>query len=478
VTSGPDQGRPADSPARPERIFGRTYRTLTFGVVAIITVIAFEFMGVVTAMPIAARDLGGLSWYAWAFTAFSVTSLYSMVVGGEWADRYGPVRPIIVGASLFGLGLLIAGTAEAMPQFLLGRAVQGLGSGGTLVAMYVVIGKGYPEELRPRVFTALSGAWVVPGILGPVIAGWITDNIGWRWVFLGVLLLMVPIGAVLVPRLLRLHLPGDPTHVPIPGRKRLALLAALGTGLLQLAGQQHDRWSLLVLAAAVGLLAISVPRLLPAGTVRLARGLPMVVAARGLFSGAFNGAEAFVPLMLVTQRGLSTSHAGATISGAAVGWFIGSWVQTRPTSTLARIRLTTVGGWLVAAGIALTALVVLPSVPPALGVLTWGFGAFGMGILFGSLAVLLLQYSTPAEQGINSASIQVADSLGVITFTGISGAIFASAQTSGGATSATFVTIFLTMAVVVAFAAAMLPRLRRPGVDASVPGPVSGVEHR
>ncbi len=94
------------------------------------------------------------------------------------------------------------------------------------------------------------------------------------------------------------------------------------------------------------------------------------------------------------------------------------------------------GGWLVAAGIALTSLVVLPSVPPALGLLTWGFGAFGMGILFGSLAVLLLQYSTPAEQGINSASIQVADSLGVITFTGISGAIFASAQTSGGATSA------------------------------------------
>ncbi len=168
VTSGPDQGRPADAPARPERIFGRKYRTLTFGVVAIITVIAFEFMGVVTAMPIAARDLGGLEWYAWAFTAFSVTSLYSMVVGGEWADRFGPVRPIIVGASLFGLGLLIAGTAEGMPQFLLGRAVQGLGSGGTLVAMYVVIGKGYPEEIRPRVFTALSGAWVVPGILGPV----------------------------------------------------------------------------------------------------------------------------------------------------------------------------------------------------------------------------------------------------------------------------------------------------------------------
>jgi MFS family permease len=461
VTSGPHLGR-EQSPDRPERIFGHTYRTLTIGVVSIITVIAFEFMGVVTAMPVAARELGGLSWYAWAFTAFSVTSLYSMVVGGEWADRYGPVRPIVVGFSLFAIGLLAAGTAHAMPQFLLGRAIQGLGAGGTLVAMYVVIGKGYPEEIRPRVFTALSGAWIVPGILGPVIAGWVTDNFGWEWVFLGVLLLMIPIGVVLVPRLQRLHLPGDPTHLPIPGRKRRALLAAAGAGLLQLAGQQHDAWSLLTLAVAIGLLALSVPKLLPAGTLRLARGMPTVIAARGLFSGAFNGAEAFVPLMLVLQRGLTTAHAGAAISGAAVGWFLGSWWQGRPYSATGRLRLTTLGGWLVAVGVAITSLVLLPDVPPAMAVLTWGFAAFGMGIVYGSLGVLLLEYSPPEQQGINSASLQVSDSLGVIVFTGISGAIFASAQSSGGATSGTFVTIFLVMAAILVFSAAVLPRLRRP----------------
>jgi MFS family permease len=461
VTSGPLPGRDQAS-NRPERIFGPTYRALTIGVVSIITVIAFEFMGVVTAMPVAARELGGLSWYAWAFTAFSVTSLYSMVVGGEWADRFGPVRPIIVGFTLFAIGLLTAGTAHGMPQFLLGRAVQGLGAGGTLVAMYVVIGKGYPEEIRPRVFTALSGAWIVPGILGPVVAGWITDNVGWEWVFLGVLVLMVPIGLVLVPRLQRLHLPGDPTHVPIPGRKRRALLAAAGAGLLQLAGQQHDAWSFLTLALAAVLLGVSVPKLLPPGTLRLARGMPMVVAGRGLFSGGFNGAEAFVPLMLVMQRGLSTAHAGAAISGAAVGWFLGSWWQGRPYSATGRLRLTTLGGWLVAVGVAATSFVVLPQLPPAAALLTWGFAAFGMGIVYGSLGVLLLEYSAPQQQGINSASLQVSDSLGVIIFTGVSGAIFATAQSSGGATGATFVTIFVVMAAVLVLSAATLPRLRRP----------------
>jgi MFS family permease len=458
VTSGPLPGRDQAS-RRPERIFGPTYRTLTVGVVSIITVIAFEFMGVVTAMPVAARELGGLSWYAWAFTAFSVTSLYSMVVGGEWADRHGPMRPLVVGASLFAAGLVIAGLARTMPELLLGRAVQGLGSGATVVAVYVVIGRGYPESLRPMMFTALSGAWVIPGIVGPALVGWITDHLGWRWVFLSVVGLMIPIAAVLVPRLAAAHLPGDPTHPPIPGRKRRALLAAFGVVFLQYAAQRHDLASLPLLAVAGACLAFSVPGLLPAGTLRLRRGLPMVVAERGLVAGGFNGAEAFVPLMLEIHRGLTASHAGLAITGAALGWFGGSFLQRRPRSRVARVRLIRVGAWTVAAMVAATSVVVAPSVPPMLAMLTWGAAGFGMGMLYASLGVLLLDYSPPQEQGVNSSAIQVGDSIGMIVFTGLGGAIFATAETSGGATGATFVVIYLLMAAVVAVAASVVGRL-------------------
>ena len=103
-----------------------------------------------------------------------------------------------------------------MPVLLLGRAFQGLGFGAAIVALYVVIGRAYPEHMRPRVFTALSGAWVVPGIVGPLVAGLITDAFGWRWVFFGVLMLLIPVGAVLIPRLQAMHVEPDPDAAPGP----------------------------------------------------------------------------------------------------------------------------------------------------------------------------------------------------------------------------------------------------------------------
>jgi MFS family permease len=456
VTTPPPRtaGPPGDS------IFDAEHRTLTLGVVAVITVAAFEAMGVITAMPVTVRDLDGLSLYAWTFTAFVVTSLFAMVVAGESADRRGPVSPLMVGAGLFASGTLVAGLAPTMAWFLLGRAVQGLGSGAVIVAVYVVIGRGYPEHMRPRMFTALSGAWIVPGLLGPALAGTVTDTVGWRWVYIGVLVLMVPIVVTLVPRLVALHLPGDPGSRPQPGRKRRALMAAVGTGLLQYAGQRLDRWSLLVVAAGLLLLALSVPRLLPAGALRLRRGLPTVVMERGFVAGAFFAAEAFIPLMLVNERGLSSAHAGLTISGTAVGWFLGSWYQGRPATKRSRPSLVRLGNLVVTIGIALTALVLIPAVPTAVSVVTWGTGAFGMGVAMASLGVLLLDLSPVPEQGANSAAFQVADSLGVVVATGAAGAVFAAGHVAPGRDAGVYLVIFAAATALAAFATALAGRVR------------------
>ena len=155
----------------PGSIFGPEYRVLTLGVISVMTIVAFEAMGVITAMPTAARELDGLSLYAWGSTAVTAAGLYAMAAAGGWADRRGPVPPLTAGLVAFVLGTLVCGFAPTMPVLLLGRALQGLGFGAAIVALYVVIGRAYPEHLRPRVFTALSGAWVVPGIVGPLVAG-------------------------------------------------------------------------------------------------------------------------------------------------------------------------------------------------------------------------------------------------------------------------------------------------------------------
>ena len=149
-------------------------------------------MGVGTAMPALVADLGAVTLYAWPFVTFLAASVLATVVGGRLSDRSGPRAPILLGTLLFGVGLLVAGTAAAMPQLLLGRVLQGLGAGALAVATFVLIAAVYPERLRPPVFGLISSAWVLPSLLGPPVAGLVTETLSWHWVFLG----LVPLVAV------------------------------------------------------------------------------------------------------------------------------------------------------------------------------------------------------------------------------------------------------------------------------------------
>jgi MFS family permease len=459
--SGADEA--AETADDPGSIFGTDYRLLTLGIVSVMTIVAFEAMGVITAMPAAARDLDGLSLYAWSSTMVTAAGLYAMAAAGGWADRRGPVPPLVSGLAGFVLGTVVCGVAPTFAVLLGGRFLQGLGFGAIIVALYVVIGRAYPEHLRPRVFTALSGAWVVPGIAGPLLAGWITDSIGWRWVFFGVLILLVPIAAVLLPRLQSMHVEPDPDAQPIEGRKRLALMAAVGVVMLQASGQRLDVVSVPLLLVGLPLFVYALPRLLPVGTLRAGRGLPTVVLIRGVFAGAFFAAEWFVPLMLVRERDLSYVQAGAALSGAAVGWFIGSWVQGRPSLRTTRDRLVVIGALCTTTGLALSSLVALDAVPWLLITATWAVGSFGMGILYGSLGVLLLQLSPPEEQGVNSSALQISDSVGVILLTGLAGIIYDATRVGRGEDSGVYLMIFLVMTAVAVVGTAIAPRVAVSG---------------
>ena len=448
-------------PEARDSIFGAEYRVLTLGVIAVMSLIAFEAMGVITAMPTAARDLDGLDLYAWGSTAVTAAALFATASAGGWADHKGPLPPLAAGLAGFMLGTVVCGIAPNMPVLLVGRGLQGLGFGAAIVAIYVVIGRAFPEHMRPRVFTGLSGAWVVPGIAGPLVAGWVTEVFGWRWVFFGILLLIVPVTAILLPKLQSIHidaLPGSGDE-PVPGRKRAALLAAGGVVMLQAAGQLLDVRSVPLAIVALLLLSYSMPKLLPRGTIRAQRGLPTVVLTRGIFAGAFFGAEWFIPLMLVRERGLSSVLAGGALAGAAVGWFIGSWLQGRPTVTINRDRLVVIGAVFTTGGMALSSLVALDAVPWQLIVVTWSIGAFGMGMLYGTLGVLILKLSLPKEQGVNSAALQISDSLGVILATGLGGVIFAAAHVSAGQDAGVYLAIFLTMTAIALVGTALSPRV-------------------
>ncbi|MEV0531395.1 MFS transporter [Kitasatospora sp. NPDC050463] len=449
------------------------YRPLTLGIVSVVLLLAFEATAVNTAMPVAARQLDGLQLYAFAFSGYFTTTLFALVVSGQWCDRRGPLQPLFTGIAVFGAGLVVAGAAPGMWVFVAGRAIQGLGGGLVIVALYVVVGRAYPERLRPAVFAAFSSAWVLPSIVGPVVAGAVTDHLGWRWVFLAVpVLILLPL-AVMGPALRR-----SEREQPVPKgaefdrrRTRLAAMAALGAGLLQYAGQRLDLVGLVPALAGAALLVPAVLGLLPVGTLRAARGLPTVILLRGVAAGAFFAAEAFIPLMMVTQRGLSPTLAGLTLTSGGLSWALGSWLQGRPGAERYREAMIRWGFLLTAAAIAGAALVLVPAVPAWVTATAWGVGGIGMGLTVASISVLMMKLSAPEDAGANSASLQMSDALGNVLLVGLSGVLFSAlgggsvAAAHGGGegtgSAGAFAAIFVTMAGVALVGALVSGRVRK-----------------
>ncbi|MER6161360.1 MFS transporter [Streptomyces sp. NPDC001868] len=461
-----------------ESVLGRSYRGLSIGIVSVVLLIAFEAMAVGTAMPVAARELDGISAYGFAFSAYFTTSLFGMVLAGQWADRRGPLGALTAGIGGFAAGLVLAGTAGAMWLFVLGRAVQGLGGGLVIVALYVVVGRAYPERLRPSIMAAFAASWVVPSVVGPLVSGAVTEQLGWRWVFVGIpVLVVLPLGLAL-PQIRRraagpVKREGEAAAPSFDRRRiRLALGISVGAGLLQYAAQDLRWWSFVPAAVGVGLLVPAVLGLLPRGTYRAARGLPSVVLLRGVAAGSFIAAESFVPLMLVTQRGLSPTLAGFSLAAGGATWALGSWVQARARVEPYRERLMTVGMVLVAAAITTLPGALIDSVPVWTVAVAWAFGCFGMGLVISSTSVLLLHLSAPEQAGANSAALQMSDGLSNALLLAAGGAAFAAlgggtvahttTTTASGAAShpAAFVAVFLPMAGVALVGAWVTTRLR------------------
>ncbi len=447
--------------APPPGLMSPEHRAYTIGVVAVMTMFAFEGIGVASAMPTVARALDGLGSYAWAFNGYVVTGLVAMVVAGEWCDRTGPRRPLLTGVSLFGIGALLAGASVSMPMLVLSRAVQGFGMGLAIVAVYVVLGRAFPDELRPRAFALLSAAWVIPAIVGPFVAGLLTDYISWRAVFWLVVPFVIPPMLLLVPRLRRLGgALGDAP--PRRGRVRFSLVAATGLALMQQAGTELGARGAVLAVVGVALLLPALRVLLPAGALRFARGLPTVVMMRGLLAGAFFAGEAFVPLALQTLRGATTAQAGLTLTIGALAWALGSQVQGRLYGRVSRGRLVQAGALLVALCLASVPLALVAALPFWVAALSWFVGAAGMGLCFGAIGTLTLELSDPDDQGANVAALQVCDSVGSVVFVGIAGAIYASALASDSVSASTFVTIWFTMAAVAATGVVLGGRIGRP----------------
>lgn len=447
---------PMHSHSGAESIFSGHRRALTVGLLLAITLVAFEALAVATVMPRAEQDLGGIALYGWAFSGFLLASIVGITWAGEQADRHGPGRPLAIGMTLFGIGLLIAGLAPSMLVLVIGRVIQGLGAGALPAIAYVALGRGYPEHLRPRMLAMLATAWVVPGLAGPAIAGAIAEFISWRGAFLIFVPLVPVMAALTLPPLFRMGSPGaELTQSRVPTAIRLALSAGLALGGVA-TGDLLPGVPLVLIGVAAGIPALRT--LLPRGTFRAARGLPAAVLGNGFLNMCFFGAEAFIPYLLTTHRGYSSFVAGLALTGSTLSWTTGSWVQERALRRFSRPRLAAMGALLVAAGIAMVPLVLADPVPGVWVAVAWTVGGFGMGIAYPMFSLELLASSPPGREGEASASMKLHETLSAAAGVGIAGSIVAAGD-AGGWPAASLALVFASAAATGVLAATVALRL-------------------
>lgn len=406
------------------------YLLTTIGAVALIFLAAMQSLAVTTVMPTVAADLGGTELYAVAFSGSFATSIIGMVASGAWSDRKSPAQAMWCAVSAFAAGLVVCALAPTMLVLVLGRLVMGLGSGGLVVALYVIVARVFPPNLHGRVMAAFAAAWVVPSLIGPAGAGAVTEFLHWRWVFAGVAVLAAGAFAMLAVRLSKLDLSAPhPDTSPVAGRLALAVVVAVGLLAVSLAGEAPGGGMSSVLLAAGGFIIVIVAMrpLVPRGTFLARRGLPSVILIRGLIAGACFGSEIYLPYLLQQHYGFSPTWAGLGLTVGAITWAAGSEVSGRWGSRIGNSRLAVAGAGLLALAVSVLALSAWLDLPVWVPILFWGCGSLGMGMLYPRTTVLSLAYSTTRNQGFNSSAVQISDGVGTSSSMAIMGLVFVAA---------------------------------------------------
>ncbi|QFP78143.1 MFS transporter [Deinococcus sp. AJ005] len=428
--------------------------TLSLGLVLVVLIVAFESMAVSTVLPRVAEQLNGLALYGWASSAFLLSSLFGAVLGGVLADRRGLAYGAVLALILFAFGLLVGAASPTMLIFVLARLIQGLGAGGLAALPWAVISTRYPPQARAKMLAAISSAWLLPALIGPLIASVMADTWSWRVVFWGLVpLLAVSAPMCVLPLRVRVRQP-QKGEAALGSRRVLwaALALAVSAGALVEGLRRADILGLLLGAAGLVGVGLSTRVLFPAGLWRFKSGLPSALMVRGLAAFAIMGTSSFLPLALNELRGLTLTGAGIVLSLGGVTWTLGSWIQARiedargEASRPARIRAGLSG---VVVGVALTALSVLGVVPLWVIYPSWVLACLGMGIGYTSVSLFAMSNVRPEGAGQLSGQLANIESLMVALAAGIGGALIARVRPLDGAFTLAFAVTLLGAVVAV-----------------------------
>src|SRR5712691_8118937 len=170
----------------------RLKRRALLGVMLSVFLAAMESTVVATAMPIVVKSLGGLEIYAWVFAGFLLTSTVTMPLWGRLSDLFGRRSTFLTGLVIFLVGSALSGLSRSMVELIAFRMLQGLGAGSLMTIGMTIVADLFGLERRAKMQGYISGVWGLASLVGPLVGGFLTDFVSWRWVFY----INVPFGVV------------------------------------------------------------------------------------------------------------------------------------------------------------------------------------------------------------------------------------------------------------------------------------------
>ena len=322
------------------------------GLMVALLLAALDQTIVATALPKVVSDLGGITQYAWVFTAYMLGSTVTVPLYGKLGDAHGRKPLFIVAIVIFLVGSALCGLSQNMWELVVFRAIQGVGAGGLFPLTLAMVGMIVPPRDRGRYQGLVGSVFAGASIIGPLIGGFIVDNTSWRWIFY----VNLPVGGLALLVIL-VTMPRRPYRQDHSIDWLGAGILAAGTTALLLGlvwGGTEYAWAspevVVALGAAVFFLAVFavVERqvkepILPFDILRN-QTVASSVACMALVGAAMFGTISFVPLFVQGVIGTSATSSGVVLTPLMLGAVITSFVSGQIVSHTGRYRPNTLIG--------------------------------------------------------------------------------------------------------------------------------------
>jgi EmrB/QacA subfamily drug resistance transporter len=386
-----------------------------------------------TALPTIVGDLGGLNHLSWVVTSYLLAATVSTPVYGKLGDMYGR-KPVFLAAILIFLaGSMLAGLSRSMLELILFRSLQGAGAGGLMVGAQAIIADIVPPRQRGRYMGLIGSVFAVASVAGPLLGGFLVDQISWRWVFY----VNMPIGAlavVIVIFRLHLHQPHNRHRIDYLGVVLLSGGVAALTLMTSWGGTEHAWGSTTILGLAGAGVA-----LLVAFAAQERRAAEPIVPPELFHSSVFNvssaigatigmamfGAIIFIPVFLQLVYGASATGSGLRMIPLMLGLLVATIASGRAISRIGRYRVFPIAG----TGILVVGMFLLTRL--GVGTAPWLASAYmivvgvGIGLVMQVLVLVVQNDAEPRNIGVATSTATFFRSVGGSFGVAIFGTIFA-----------------------------------------------------